>query len=125
MRVPAMKVRPKLGSRHNDATAQVDSQPLFCNAMVLSFGLEDMLDGNSSSNITWPKGECSQMTYEERVEQAIAANDIETLVKFTYGYPCKCTKIKGEPMCICKMLEKATRAKIVPLPLFSGKIERV
>jgi hypothetical protein len=64
------------------------------------------------------------MTYEERVEQAIAANDIETLVKFTYGYPCKCTKIMGEPMCICKMLEKATRAKIVPLPLFSGKIER-
>jgi len=35
------------------------------------------------------------MTYEERVEQAIAANDIETLVKFTYGYPCKCAKIKG------------------------------
>ena len=45
-----------------------------------------MLDGNSPSNITRPKGECSQMTYEERVEQAIAANDIETLVKFTYGY---------------------------------------
>ena len=112
----------KLGSRHNDATAQVDGQLLFCNGMVLSFGLEDMLVGNNS---TWPKGECSQMTYEERVEQAIAANDIETLVKFTYGYPCKCTKIKGEPMCICKMLEKATRAKIVPLPLFSGKIERV
>jgi len=35
------------------------------------------------------------MTYEERVEQAIAGNDIETLVKFIYGYPCKCTKIKG------------------------------
>ena len=120
-----MNVCRKLGSRHNDATAQVDSQLLFCNGMVLSFGLEDMLDGNNPSNITRPKGECSQMIYEERVEQAIAANDIETLVKFTYGYPCKCTKIKGEPMCICKMLEKATRAKVVPLPLFSGKIERV
>jgi hypothetical protein len=67
-----MKVRRKLGSRHNDATAQVDSQLLFCNGLILSFGLEDMLDGNNPSNITWPKGECSQMTYEERVEQAIA-----------------------------------------------------
>ena len=65
------------------------------------------------------------MTYEERVEQAIAANDIETLVKFFYGYLCKCTKIKGEPMCICKMLEKAARAKVIPRPLFSGNIERV
>lgn len=120
-----MKVRRKLGSRHNHATAHLDSQLLICNGTVLSFGLEDMLDGNIPSNITRSKVECSQMTYEERVEQAIAGNDIETLVEFIYGYPCKCTKIKGEPMCICKMLEKATRAKIVPLPLFSGKIERV
>ena len=65
------------------------------------------------------------MTYEERVEQAIAANDIEALVKFTYGYPCLCTTLKGEPLCVCKMLQKAVRAKVVPLPLFSGKIERV
>ena len=65
------------------------------------------------------------MTYEERVEEAISANDIETLVKFIYGYPCKCTRLKGEPMCICKMLERATRAKIIPRLLFSGKIKRV
>jgi hypothetical protein len=71
--MPAMKVCRKLGSRHNDATAQADSQLLFCNGIILSFGLEDMLDGNNPSNITLPKGECSQMTYEERVEQAIAA----------------------------------------------------
>ena len=72
-----------------------------------------------------PKGERSQMTYAEKVEEAIAANDIETLVKFIYGYPCNCTTIKGEPMCVCRMQEKAAREKIVPLPLFSGKIERV
>jgi hypothetical protein len=84
-----------------------------------------MIGGTTRQPLLRPKGECSRMTYEERVEQAIAANDIETLVKFIYGYPCKCTKIKGEPMCICKMLEQATRAKIVPLPLFSGKIQRV
>lgn len=65
------------------------------------------------------------MTYEEKVEQAIAANDVETLVKYFYGYPCKCTKIKGEPMCVCRMLEKAVRAKVVPLALFSGKIQRI
>jgi len=65
------------------------------------------------------------MNYDETVEQAIAANDIEALVKFIYGYPCKCTKIKEEPMCVCKMLKKAARAKVVPLPLFSGKIQRV
>lgn len=65
------------------------------------------------------------MTYEEKVEQAIAANDVETLVKYFYGYPCKCIKIKGEPMCVCRMLEKAVRAKVVPLALFSGKIQRI
>ena len=65
------------------------------------------------------------MSYDDQVEQAIAANDIETLVKFTYGYPCACTKIKGEPLCVCKMQEKAVRAKVVPLPLFQGRIERV
>ena len=65
------------------------------------------------------------MTYEQKVEAAVAANDIEALVRFAYGYPCKCTKIKGEPMCVCKMQAKALREKIVPLSLFSGKIERV
>ena len=65
------------------------------------------------------------MTYDERVEQAIAANDIEALVRFAYGYPCACTKLQGEPLCVCKMQAKAVRAKVVPLPLFSGKIMRV
>jgi hypothetical protein len=65
------------------------------------------------------------MTYEDRVEQAIAAKDIETLVKFAYGYPCKCTKLAGEPLCICKMQAKALREKISPLGLFSGNIERI
>jgi len=65
------------------------------------------------------------MTYDERVEQAISANDVEALVKYIYGYPCRCKKIKGEPLCVCKMLANAARAKVVPLPLFSGKIQRV
>jgi hypothetical protein len=30
------------------------------------------------------------MTYDERVEQAIGANDVEALVKYIYGYPCHC-----------------------------------
>jgi hypothetical protein len=65
------------------------------------------------------------MTYDERVEQAIVANDIGALVRFAYGYPCACTRLHGEPLCICKMQAKAVRAKIAPLPLFSGKIVRV
>jgi hypothetical protein len=65
------------------------------------------------------------MTYDERVEQAIGANDVEALVKYIYGYRCLCNTIKGEPLCVCKMLAKAARAKVVPLPLFSGTIQRV
>ena len=65
------------------------------------------------------------MTYDDRVEQAISANDVEALVRFIYGYPCRCSKIKGEPFCVCKMQARAARAKVVPLPLFSGKIERI
>ena len=64
------------------------------------------------------------MNYDDQVEQAITANDIEALIRFAYGYPCSCTKIKGEPLCVCKMQEKAVRAKVVPLPLFKGRIER-
>jgi len=65
------------------------------------------------------------MTYEERVEAAIAANDIDELIRFAYGYPCKCIKMKGEPMCVCKMQAQALRAKVVPLSLFRGAIQRV
>lgn len=48
----------------------------------------------------------------------------EGVVEYFHGYPCKCTKIRGEPMCVCRMLEKAVRAKVVPPALFSGKIQR-
>jgi hypothetical protein len=65
------------------------------------------------------------MTYDERVEQAIEANDVNALVEFAYGYPCQCTKLKGEPLCVCQMQARALRAKIVPRALFKGKIERV
>jgi hypothetical protein len=65
------------------------------------------------------------MNYDEKVEQAIAANDVETLVRFAYGSPCQCTRIVGEPLCVCKMQAKAVRAKVLPLPLFSGKIQRI
>ncbi len=65
------------------------------------------------------------MTYDDQVEQAIAAGDIDTLIRFAYGSPCLCTTIKGEPMCVCKMQEKALRDKLIPLALFKNKIERV
>ncbi|CAN5426746.1 hypothetical protein BH11PSE4_BH11PSE4_10210 [soil metagenome] len=65
------------------------------------------------------------MTYDERVEQAIAANDIVALVEFAYGTTCRCTKLKGEPLCVCKMQAQALRAKVVPLALFKGEILRV
>ena len=64
-------------------------------------------------------------TYGERVEQAIESRDIDALIEFAYGYPCRCTKLKGEPLCVCQMQAKALREKVVPLGLFSGKIERV
>jgi hypothetical protein len=64
-------------------------------------------------------------SYADRVEQAIEANDVEALVEFAYGYPCRCTKLKGEPLCVCQMQAQALRAKVVPLALFNGRIERV
>jgi len=64
-------------------------------------------------------------TYAERVEQAIESRDVDALIEFAYGYPCRCTKLKGEPLCVCQMQAKALREKVVPLGLFSGKIERV
>ncbi|MDB5504750.1 MAG: hypothetical protein JWR89_4652 [Tardiphaga sp.] len=64
-------------------------------------------------------------SYTDRVEQAIEANDVEALVEFAYGYPCRCTKLKGEPLCVCQMQAQALRAKVVPLALFKGRIERV
>ncbi len=63
-------------------------------------------------------------TYAQRVEQAIEAADVDALIEFAYGYPCRCTKLKGEPLCVCQMQAKALREKVVPLGLFTGKIER-
>jgi hypothetical protein len=65
------------------------------------------------------------MTYDDNVEAAIATDDVEALLRFAYGYPCSCTKVKGEPLCVCKMQEKALRAKVIPLPLFEGRVVRV
>ncbi len=63
--------------------------------------------------------------YDDNVERAIAANDVAALIRYVYGYPCQCTRRKGEPLCMCRMQEKAARDKIVPLSLFKGRIERV
>jgi hypothetical protein len=64
-------------------------------------------------------------SYADRVEQAIEAHDVDALVEFAYGYPCRCAKVKGEALCVCQMQAKALREKVVPLALFRGKIERV
>lgn len=63
--------------------------------------------------------------YDEQVESAVEANDIDALIRYAYGSPCLCTTKKGEPLCVCKMQEKALRAKLVPLALFKNRIERV
>ena len=65
------------------------------------------------------------MTYDDQIEDAITANDIDTLIRFAYGSPCLCTTIKGEPMCVCKMQAKALRGKLVPVALINNRIERV
>ncbi|MGM4988824.1 hypothetical protein [Tardiphaga sp. 841_E9_N1_2] len=53
------------------------------------------------------------------------AHDVDALIEFAYGYPCKCTTRRGEPMCVCKMQAQALRKKVAPRALFSGRIERV
>lgn len=63
--------------------------------------------------------------YELKVEQAIEDGNVDLLIKYAYGYPCRCTTNKGEPMCICKMFAEALRKKVVPRPLFQNRIERV
>ncbi|KAA0070541.1 hypothetical protein CIW50_27240 [Tardiphaga sp. P9-11] len=65
------------------------------------------------------------MTYADQIETAIADQDIDRLIKFAYGDICRCTTVKGEPMCVCKMLATALRSKVVPRLLFENKIERV
>jgi hypothetical protein len=73
---------------------------------------------NSGSKYTAP-------TYAACVEQAIEAQDVNALIEFAYGYPCRCTKLKGEPLCVCQMQAQALREKLVPLALFKDRIERV
>jgi hypothetical protein len=43
------------------------------------------------------------LTYDDQIETAIADQDIDRLIRFAYGYTCRCTTVKGEPMCVCKM----------------------
>jgi len=63
--------------------------------------------------------------YEQKVEEAIEDGNIDLLIQYAYGYPCKCTKNKGDPMCVCKMFAEALRTKVVPRLLFQNRIERV
>ena len=67
----------------------------------------------------------SAATYDDQIEQAIAANDIDTLIRYAYGSPCLCTTVKGEPLCVCKMQAKTLRDKLVPLALINNRIERI
>lgn len=63
--------------------------------------------------------------YADKVEDAIARGDIDRLIKYAYGDTCRCQKIKGEPLCVCKMFAAALREKIAPRALFQDRIERV
>lgn len=65
------------------------------------------------------------MSYDDQIEQAIADQDIDRLIKYAYGDTCRCNTVRGEPMCVCKMLAAALRAKIAPRVLFQNQIERV
>lgn len=65
------------------------------------------------------------MTYDDQIEAAIADQDIDRLIKFAYGDTCRCTTVKGEPMCVCKMFAAALRSKVVPRSLFENRIERI
>lgn len=65
------------------------------------------------------------MTYDDQIEAAIADKDIDRLIKFAYGDTCRCTTVKGEPVCVCRMFAATLRSKVVPRSLFENKIERV
>jgi len=54
------------------------------------------------------------MTYKQKIEAAIEDGDVDLLIQYAYGYPCKCTTIKGEPMCVCKMYAAALRKMVAP-----------
>lgn len=63
--------------------------------------------------------------YADQIEDAIARNDIDLLIKYAYGDTCRCRTIKGEPLCVCKMFAKVLRETIAPRALFQDRIERV
>lgn len=63
--------------------------------------------------------------YAEKIEDAIVRNDIDQLIKYAYGDTCRCHKVKGEPLCVCKMFAEVLRKKIAPRALFQDRIERV
>ena len=61
--------------------------------------------------------------YDDNVQQAIEDRNIELLIQYAYGYPCRCTTVKGEAKCICKMQADALRNKLQPRPLFQDVIQ--
>lgn len=63
--------------------------------------------------------------YADQIEDAIASNDVELLIKSAYGDTRRCRTIKGEPLCVCKMYAKVLRERIAPRALFQDRIERV
>lgn len=65
------------------------------------------------------------MTYDQKIEAAIDDGNVDLLIQYAYGFPCQCSKVKGEPMCVCKMFGEALRKKVAPRPLFQNRIERV
>lgn len=67
----------------------------------------------------------ADMTYEQKIEEAIQDCNVDLLIQYAYGFPCKCTKVKGEPLCVCKMFGQALRKKIAPRLLFQNRIQRV
>ncbi|MGM4896977.1 hypothetical protein [Tardiphaga sp. 839_C3_N1_4] len=65
------------------------------------------------------------MTYDDQIGAAITDPDLDRLIKFAYGDTCRCTTVKGEPVCVCKMFAAALRSKVVPRSLFENRIEGV
>lgn len=84
-------------------------------------GLRGALNTTKPDMSFWKK----MTNYAEKLEDAIVRNDIDQLIKYAYGDACRCHKVKGEPLCVCKMFAEALRKKIAPRALFHDRIERV
>ena len=64
--------------------------------------------------------------YADRVEQAIQAHDVDALVEFAYGYPCRCAKRKGSSTVSMPMMPRrcpSITRRIRP-SLSSGRLVR-